>query len=66
LTEFRLSFQSEAQGESRAIFNADEILARRRANQLGLGFEIPSKTASIGPNGPKIENEVEIEMAVNA
>jgi len=33
------------------------------AARIGLGFELPSKLVSIGPNGPKIESEPILEMA---
>jgi hypothetical protein len=35
------------------------------AARLGLGFELPSKMVSIGPNGPKIESEPILEMAAS-
>jgi hypothetical protein len=31
-----------------------------------LGFELPVEKPVVGPNGPKIENEVEMEVSVNA
>jgi len=34
--------------------------------RLGLGFELPSEKSVVGPNGPKIENEVVLEMAASA
>ena len=36
------------------------------AEKAGLGFELPSEKSVLGPNGPKIENEVVLEMAANA
>jgi hypothetical protein len=36
------------------------------AEKAGLGFELPVEKPDIGPNGPRIEKEVEMEMAVNA
>jgi len=36
------------------------------AEKAGLGFELPVEKPVVGPNGPKIENEVEMEMSVNA
>ena len=35
------------------------------AEKAGLGFELPVEKPVVGPNGPKIENEVEMEMSVN-
>jgi hypothetical protein len=32
------------------------------AERAGLGFELPSEKSVVGPNGPKIENEVVLEM----
>ena len=36
------------------------------AEKAGLGFELPAEKPVVGLNGPKIENEVVLEMAVNA
>jgi hypothetical protein len=36
------------------------------AEKAGLGFELPIEKPVVGPNGPKIENAVEMEMSVNA
>src|SRR6266705_2588721 len=35
------------------------------AKRIGLGFELPSKKAVVGPNGPKIESEPVLEMAAS-
>ena len=45
----------------------ERIAFRKKwAEQLGLGFEIPSKTLSIGPNGPKLEIAPVLELAATA
>ena len=36
------------------------------AEKAGLGFELPSKTAVVGPNGLKIESEAVLEMSATA
>jgi hypothetical protein len=36
------------------------------AEKAGLGFELPSKAAVVGPNGPRIESEAVLEMSVTA
>jgi integrase len=66
LEHFWMGHTDEEIGDIYSMLKQRVAYRKKWANQLGLGFEIPSKTASIGPNGPKIENEVEIEMAVNA
>jgi integrase len=35
------------------------------AEKAGLGFELPVEKPLVGPNGPKIENEVVLEMAAS-
>ncbi len=35
------------------------------AARIGLGFELPSKTVVVGPNGPKIKSEPVLEMAAS-
>jgi hypothetical protein len=35
------------------------------AERAGLGFELPAEKSVVGPNGPKIENEVALEMAAS-
>jgi hypothetical protein len=35
------------------------------AERAGLGFELPAEKSVVGPNGPKIENEVVLEMAAS-
>jgi len=39
---------------------------KEAAEKTGLGFELPFEKLVVGPNGPKIEKEAEIEMSVNA
>jgi hypothetical protein len=39
---------------------------KKVAEKAGLGFELPSKKPVVGPNGPKIENEVVLEIAASA
>jgi hypothetical protein len=36
------------------------------AERAGLGFELPYERSVVGPNGPKIESEVDLKMAANA
>jgi integrase len=44
----------------------DDLEFRKQvAVRVGLGFELPSEKPSIGPNGPKIESEPLLEMAVS-
>lgn len=33
--------------------------------RAGLGVELPAEKSVVGPNGPKVENEVVLEMAPN-
>jgi hypothetical protein len=35
------------------------------AEKAGLGFELQSKKPVVGPNGPKLENEVVLELAAS-
>jgi hypothetical protein len=35
------------------------------AERAGLGFELPAEKSVVGQNGPKIENEVVLEMAAS-
>jgi hypothetical protein len=35
------------------------------AERAGLGFELPAEKSVVGPNGPKIENAVVLEMAAS-
>ena len=44
----------------------DVAFRKKVAEKAGLGFELPSKKPVVGPNGPKIENEVVLEMAASA
>jgi integrase len=45
----------------------DELKFRKEiAEKAGLGFELPSKVVSIGPNGPKIESKPVLQLAVTA
>ena len=43
----------------------DEEFRKQITNKVGLGFELPSEKAVVGPNGPKIEVGVVEELAVN-
>jgi hypothetical protein len=36
------------------------------AERIGLGFELPGKNVVVGPNGPKIKSEPDLEMAASA
>jgi len=33
--------------------------------RAGLGVELPAEKSVVGPNGPKVENEVVLEMAAS-
>jgi integrase len=42
----------------------DDLVFRKEvAIRVGLGFELPSKKAEVGPNGPKIETKPISEIA---
>jgi integrase len=44
----------------------DDVEFRKQvANKVGLGFELPSEKAVVGPNGPKVEVGVVEQLAVN-
>jgi hypothetical protein len=43
----------------------DVAFRKEVAGRIGLGFELPSKNAVVGPNGPKIESEPVLEMAAS-
>jgi hypothetical protein len=43
----------------------DAQLRKEVAERAGLGFELPAEKSVVGPNGPKIENEVALEMAAS-
>ncbi len=44
----------------------DVEFRREVAEKAGVGFELPSEKSVVGPNGPKIENEVVLEMTASA
>jgi integrase len=45
----------------------DELnLRKEMAEKAGLGFELPSRVVSIGPNGPKIESKPVLQLAATA
>jgi len=43
----------------------DVAFRKEVAERIGLGFELPSKNAVVGPNGPKIKSEQVLEMAAS-
>ena len=44
----------------------DDVEFRKQvAEKVGLGFELPSEKAVVGPNGPKLEVGPVEELAVN-
>ncbi|MFZ0523390.1 MAG: hypothetical protein WAN14_21030 [Candidatus Acidiferrales bacterium] len=43
----------------------DAEFRKQVAEKVGLGFELPSENALVGPNGPKIEVGPVEELAVN-
>jgi len=43
----------------------DADFRKQVAEKVGLGFELPSENAVVGPNGPKIEVGPVEELAVN-
>jgi hypothetical protein len=42
----------------------DMKLRKEKTESAGIGFELPSIMAVVGPNGPKIESEAILEMSV--
>jgi hypothetical protein len=43
----------------------DVAFCKEVAERIGLGFELPSNNAVVGPNGPKIKSEPVLEMALS-
>ena len=43
----------------------DVAVRKEVAGRNGLGFELPSNNAGVGPNGPKIKSEPVLEMAAS-
>jgi hypothetical protein len=57
LEHFWMGHEDEEIGDIYSMLRERVAYRKKWAEQAGLGFEIPSKTAPIGLNGPKIENE---------
>jgi len=44
----------------------DDVEFRKQvALKVGLGFEVPSERAVVGPNGPRLKVKTDQELAVN-
>ena len=66
LEHFWMGHEDEEIGDIYSMLRERVAYRKKWAEQAGLGFEIPSKTAPIGLNGPQIENEGALEMPVSA
>jgi integrase len=66
LEHFWMGHEDEEIGDIYSMLRERVAYRKKWAEQAGLGFEIPSKAAPIGLNGPKIESEGVLEMAVSA
>jgi integrase len=66
LEHFWMGHEDEEIGDIYSMLKQRVAYRKKWADQLGLGFEIPSKTISFGPNGPKIESRPVSELAATA
>jgi integrase len=66
IINFWLGWAGEGMSDLYDKIRHDVAFRKKVAEKAGLGFELPSKKPVVGPNGPKIENEVALEMAASA
>jgi hypothetical protein len=63
---FWLVWAGEGMSDLFVKIRHDVAFRKEVAEKAGLGFELPSKKLVVGQNGPKIENEIVLEMAATA
>ncbi len=66
IINFWLGWAGEGMSDLYDKIRHDVAFRKQVAEKAGLGFGLPSKKTVVGPNGPKIENEVVLEMAASA
>jgi integrase len=66
LEHFWMGHDGEEIGDIYSKLKNDVAFRQEVTNRIGLGFEIPSKSAPIGRNGRKIESEAAGKVAVSA
>jgi hypothetical protein len=66
IINFWLGWAGEGMSDLYDKIRDDVAFRKEVAEKAGLGFELPSEKSVVGPNGPKIENEVVLEMAASA
>jgi integrase len=66
LERFWMGHDDEEIGDIYSKLKEDVEFRQDWTTRLGLGFELPSEKSVVGPNGPKIENEVVLEMDASA
>lgn len=65
LEHFWMGHADEEIGDIYSQLETNVKFRKEVAERIGLGFELPSKKAVVGPNGPKIKSEPVLEMAAS-
>jgi integrase len=65
LIKFWMGHAGEDMSDLYDKIRSDVAFRKEVAEKAGLGFELPSKKAVLGPNGPKIESEPLLEMVAS-
>jgi len=65
LSRFWHSHEGGTMTDSYSKLKYDVEFRKQVVDKVGLGFEVPSEKAVVGPNGPKLEVGPVEELAVN-